>query len=97
MYDTFSRPCNSLLDDLRGESLVCGNWIGLNSFSASDRAMRGHMAHTVDPLVCYVHGHSFTAQLRSSERPLLSVVREWRILFSIAAEMPGPASRHKIL
>ena len=82
MYDTFSRPCSSLLDDMRGESLVCGNWIGLNSFSAaSDRAMREHMAHTVDPLICYVHGHSFTAQLPSYEPPLLCDVREWRILF----------------
>ena len=69
-YDTFLRPCNSLLDNTQGESLVSGNWIGLNSFSASGRAMRVHMAHTVDPLVCYVHGHPFTAQLRPTEPPL---------------------------
>ena len=33
------------------------------------------MAHTVDPLICYVHGHPFTAQLRPSE-PLLDCCRD---------------------
>ena len=77
----FSRPCNSLLDDMRGESLMSGNWIGLSLISASDRAMRGQMAHTVDPLVCCVHEHPFIAKLCPSELPVLCDVREWRILF----------------
>ena len=71
MYDTFSRPCNSLLDDMRDGSLMSGNWVGLGSFSAADRAMRGHITHTADTPVYYVHGHSLIAQLRPSVKPRL--------------------------
>ena len=70
-------------DDRRGESLVSGNWIGLNSVTASDRAMRGHITRTDNPLVCCVHGASGYCPTSS----LFSAMCESGVFYT-AAEMP---------